>query len=137
MNNVILMGRLTKDPIKKKSGTAKDPKYFAASTIAVDAGYVDEDGNKVADFINIVANGGSAKLLGMYFKKGDRILINGRIKNNNWEDEDGNKHYDMQVAVDRIDFIEKKEAGEAPKKGSKKPTKKVEETEEDLPFDDF
>lgn len=106
MNKVILMGRLTKDwEIKTvKNGTT----IAASSAIAVDRGYKDGDGNKVTDFINLKAFGKTAENLDKYFKKGNRILIEGSLNIDVATAEDGTKRYFTNVIISTFDFVETK-----------------------------
>ena len=128
MNNITLMGRLVADPeAKKLENTVK-----TSVTIAVDDGK-DADGKNKAIFVPIVAFGPMAKVLYTFFKKGNRILIQGRLSIRSYETKDGNKSSWTEVIISGIDFIEKKEDAEP----EKKPTKKSKNEKQDLPFDDW
>lgn len=100
MNVVILKGRLVHDPEYREtqSGIA-----MCRLTVAVD-GFKDKDGNKQADFIECTAWRKTAELISRYFVKGQEIVIEGNLKNNNYEDKNGVKHYSYTVNVNQVHF---------------------------------
>ena len=126
MNNVQLLGRLTKDVELRVSKNTK--KNFAYFTLAVQNG---EDVN----FIDCIAFDKLAETIEKYVKKGNRLLVEGSINVSTYEDKDGNKRKSTNVFVSRITFIESfsKEDEEKPSK-AKKASKKDEDVEDDLPF---
>lgn len=99
MNNVSLLGRLTRDP-EYSAPKSKDGTSYARFTIAID-----RDKNE-ADFIPCKAFGKTADLINNYFFKGDRIGVNGHIVSGSYENKDKVKIYTLDVVVDRLDFIE-------------------------------
>ena len=140
MNNVNLIGRITKDPELKRTSSDK---AFTRFCIAVD-GMKDKDGNRSADFIDCIAWNKSAELITRYFKKGSRIGVSGRIHTNSYETDGGEKRKFTEVIVNEVDFIDKKESSdtgsdtEEPREAP--PTAKNEnitpvESELDLPFE--
>lgn len=139
MNNVNLIGRLTKDPELKV--TPNDTK-LARFCLAVD-GMKDRDGNTTADFIDCIAWSKSAELIGKYFRKGSRIGINGRLHTTTFETDGGEKRKFVEVIVNSIDFIDKKsestDNSSDPREPEppRAPEKKIEpvESEIDLPFE--
>lgn len=101
MNQVVLIGRLTKDPELRfipNSGTA-----VARFGLAVNREYSKD---KEADFFNIVVWGKSAENAANYLKKGRLVAINGSMRNNNYEDKNGTKHYNIEVVANRVEFLE-------------------------------
>lgn len=111
MNNVSLLGRMTRDPELKytQSGTA-----VVRFNIAVDRRMSKEkrqeaeaSNQPTADFINCTAWRQTAELIANYFKKGKRIGITGRIQTGSYE-KDGQKVYTTDVVVESIDFVESK-----------------------------
>ena len=139
MNCINLIGRLTKDPEVKL--TQNGTKYIRFC-VAVD-GIKDKEGNIPADFIDCIAWNKSAELIGKYFKRGSRIVINGRLHTTTFETDGGEKRKFCEVIVNSIDFIDKKsesaDNGSEPKEPEppRAPEKKIEpvESEIDLPFE--
>jgi single-strand DNA-binding protein len=108
MNRVILIGRLTKDPEIRTSGN-----YTIASfSIAVDRKYKRE-GEAEVDFFNCTAFNKTAELVEKYCKKGTKMVVEGRIQNDNYE-KDGVKHYGVKIMVDSLEFAESKSASSTP-----------------------
>ena len=134
MNNVILIGRLTKDPqlsFSKGKGTA-----IARLTVAVNRMQKGE-----ADFINCVAFGKTAETIGNYMTKGSQIAINGEIRADNYKKEDGTWVNNTNVLVNRFEFVSGGKQGNAPKDVEQQLTdlmgsglEIVEEGEGDIPF---
>ena len=101
MNNIILMGRITKNPELKYSTSRKSKCNF---TIAVTRKYKKDE----ADFINCVAWEKTAETIAEFFKKGNRILIHGRLNVRNFVDEAEETKWIYEVITDEFEFIEKK-----------------------------
>ena len=102
MNKVILMGRLTKDPEIRYTGTG-EPIAIARYTIAVNRPYK-KDGQTQADFINVVSYRKAAEFIEKYFKKGQMIAIVGRLQVRSWDDSEGKRHWSTEVITDEIYF---------------------------------
>ena len=100
MNKVILIGRLTKDT---ETRTTEKGMSVARFTVAVDRL------KEGADFINCIAFDKTAELISKHFKKGNKIALEGHITTGSYEDKKGNKVYTTDIAVDRVEFVEKKE----------------------------
>lgn len=106
MNNVTLIGRLTKDPeIKYTTGNNTAVCQF---NIAVDRRYKSE-GQPTADFIPVVAWKQTAEFVSKYFNKGSRIAIVGQLQTRSWDDTEGKKHYVMEVIANNVEFCESKQ----------------------------
>lgn len=103
MNNVSLVGRLTRDPEIKVSASGSSYARFA---IAVDRRKKDDG----ADFINIIAFGKTSEFIEKYFRKGQRIGIAGRIQTGSYDGKDGKKVYTFDVIADNVEFVESKGA---------------------------
>lgn len=116
MNKVHLIGNLTKDPELRYT---KQNTPVASYTIAINSRYGEQ---QQTDFINISSWGKSGEFVSKYFKKGQPIAITGRLKNRNYEDNNGVKHYSMEVITEDIEFV-----------GSKKEEVKIEPREEFVP----
>lgn len=109
INSVILMGRLVADPELRQTQTALSVCRFR---IAVDRGYSSASGEKQADFINITAWRQTAEFVSKYFTKGKMIIVEGSLRNNDYTDNDGVKHYSMEVQAEKVAFGEKKSGNE-------------------------
>lgn len=103
MNKVILMGRLTKDPEVKQTGSSIPVCSF---TIACDRRFKSQNGERQSDFINCVAWRQQATLLGNYFHKGSRIAVVGSLQSRSYDDQNGQKRYVTEVVVDEIEFVD-------------------------------
>ena len=104
MNKVIEMGRLTRDPeiSSSNSGTT-----FARFSIAVDRRFKRE-GEPDADFFNCTAFGKTAEFVEKYLQKGTKVLVTGRLQNNNYTNKEGQKVYDVRIMVEEMEFAESK-----------------------------
>ena len=107
MNKVILMGRLTRDPEVRYS-QGSNTTCIAKFSIAVDRRFK-RDGEADADFFNCTAFGKQGEFVEKYLQKGTKILLTGRVQNDNYE-KDGVKHYSVQIMVDELEFAESKNA---------------------------
>jgi single-strand DNA-binding protein len=106
MNKVILMGRLTRDPEVRYGN---DNKPVARYSIAVDRRYKDQNGNYPTDFFNLVSFGNTASFVEKYLRKGTKIVIDGELRNNNYE-KDGKTVYQDQIVANSVEFAESKNA---------------------------
>ena len=97
MNEVILTGRLTRDPEQHGRGV----KF----TLAVDRF---SGGEKSADFIGCTAFGKTGELIMQYIQKGSKILVDGKISTGSYTKNDGAKVYTTDVIVNRVEFLESK-----------------------------
>lgn len=105
MNNITLIGRLTKDVELK---TTQNGKSRATFTLAVDRGYKDSNNKMITDFIPCVAYEGRAETIAKYVFQGYRFAVTGSMRIDKYTDQQGqNKSY-TYVAVDGFDFIESK-----------------------------
>lgn len=105
MNNIVLLGRMTKDADIRSTQSGK---VVASFTLAVDRPYT-QNGKKEADFIACQIWGKSAEVLGKSVHKGQRILLEGRLQIRQYTDKNGNKRTAAEVVADRFEFIERKE----------------------------
>lgn len=104
LNNVTLMGRLTKDPEIRTTGNGVTTTTF---NIAVDRDF-GKDGKKETDFPTIVAWRATADFVGKYFRKGSMIIVSGRLQTRNYTDKDGNKRNAVEIVADNVYFGEGK-----------------------------
>lgn len=107
MNNVILIGRLTKDSELRFTENEKKVGNF---TLAINRDYKNTNGEYETDFINCVVFGEQAETLNKYTQKGDLIGVQGRLQTRNYEDKEGKKHYITEVLVNKVQFLSTKNA---------------------------
>ena len=129
MNKVIMMGRLTKDPDVSSSANGTT---FARFSIAVDRRFKRE-GDADADFFNCTAFGKTAEFVEHYLHKGTKVVVSGRLENNNYTAKDGHKVYDVRIMVEEIEFAESKSA-DAPKEKTNDFLNVADSIIEELPF---
>lgn len=110
MNKVILMGRLTRDPVVKYT-VGDNPTAVARYTLAVNRTYK-RQGEPDADFINCIAFGKAGEFTEKYFRQGMRIIISGRIRTGSYTNRDGIKVYTTDVVIEEQQFAESKKASE-------------------------
>ena len=108
MNKVILMGRLTRDPEVRYSQGASQT-AVARFSVAVDRRFKRE-GEPDADFFNCTAFGKQAEFVERYLHKGIKIVLSGRVQNDNYTNKDGQMVYSGRIMVDEIEFAESKNA---------------------------
>lgn len=108
MNKVILMGRLTRDPEVRYSQGANQT-AVARFSIAVDRGFKRE-GEPDADFFNCTSFGKRAEFVERYLHKGTKVVLSGRVQNDNYTNKDGQMVYSVRIMVDEIEFAESKNA---------------------------
>ncbi|MFA5542552.1 MAG: single-stranded DNA-binding protein [Bacilli bacterium] len=105
MNKVVLVGRITKDPELKRTGS--DIPYVQF-TVAVNRPYKNNTGERQADFIGCVAWRQTAEVISKYVRKGQQIGVDGSIQTRSYDDSNGVKHYVTEVLVENFHFIESK-----------------------------
>ena len=108
MNKVIMMGRLTRDPEVRVSQGA-NATAIARFSLAVDRRWKRE-GEPDADFFNCTTFGRQADFVEKYLRQGTKIVITGRVQNDNYTNKDGQKVYSVQIIVEEIEFAESKNA---------------------------
>ena len=104
LNACILMGRLTADPELRTTQTGKSVTSF---TLAVDRDFQQND-EKQADFISVVAWGKTAEFVKKWFSKGRMIAVVGRIQARTYTDKDGNNRKAVEVVADKVSFTGEK-----------------------------
>ena len=108
MNKVILVGRLTRNPEVRYSQGANST-AIGKFSIAVDRRFKRE-GEPDADFFNCTAFGKQAEFVDRYLKQGMKMVVVGRIQNDNYTNKEGQKVYSVQIIVDELEFAESKNA---------------------------
>ena len=106
MNVIVLSGTLVKDVELRHT---KNDLAVGSFTIAVRRELKNKDGNYESDFINCVSYGKLAETINNYFKKGSRILLDGKLQTGSYEGQDGKKVYTTNVVVNQINFVDKVE----------------------------
>jgi len=101
INNVTLQGKLGKDIDLKYTQSGK---AVGTTSIAVDRDFKNANGEKETDWVNIVFWGKTAETVANYFRKGDEILIVGRIQTRSYEDNLGGRKYVTEVVADKFSF---------------------------------
>ena len=150
LNKVVLAGRMTADPELKQTPSGVSVLSF---TVAVNRSYVSknsEQGERQADFINVVAWRQTAEFISKYFRKGSAICVSGSIQTRTWNDNSGNKRYATEVVAEEAMFVESRNSdngvgqsyttdayGTAPSYSSNAgaaPNFEEHNTDDDLPF---
>ena len=147
LNHIILMGRLTRDPELRRTGSGV---AVASFTLAVDRDFGNrETGEKETDFIDIVAWRNTAEFVSKYFAKGRMAVVSGRLQIRNWTDKEGGKRRSAEVVADNVYFGDSKRDGDnsggsfapfnpepapAPAEGKGSDFEMLEEDDSNLPF---
>lgn len=138
LNRTCMIARLTKDCELRYSNDGK--MAIAKFSVACDRDFK-KDGEPSADFYTCIAFGKTAEVIDKYAgTKGTQIALEGRFQNNNWEDKDGNKHYDFQFSVQSVTLLSSAKGGNGNSEKSAKSTDSStfieipDGAEEELPF---
>ena len=105
LNQIVLMGRLTRDPELRRTQTGL---AVASFTLAVDRDFAQKGEEKQTDFIDIVAWRQTAEFVSKYFAKGRMAVVSGRLQIREWNDKEGNKRRNAEVVADNVYFGESK-----------------------------
>ena len=103
LNRVILIGRLTRDPELRYTPSGVAVAQFA---LAVDRPFTNQQGNREADFINIVVWRKQAENCANYLRKGRLVAVEGRIQTRNYENSEGRRVYVTEVVANNVRFLE-------------------------------
>ncbi|MBR2937180.1 MAG: single-stranded DNA-binding protein [Oscillospiraceae bacterium] len=110
LNHIIIMGRLTRDPELRRTGTGIAVTSF---TVAVDRDFgKNENGEKETDFIDCVAWRQTGEYVSKYFTKGRMAVVSGRLQIRSWTDKDGNKRRTAEIVADNVYFGDSKRDGD-------------------------
>ena len=110
LNHITIMGRLTRDPELRRTGSGV---AVASFTVAVDRDFGGRDGGeKETDFIDCVAWRQTGEFVSKYFTKGRMIVVSGRLQIRSWTDKDGNKRRTAEVVADNCYFGDSKRDAE-------------------------
>lgn len=105
LNHIVIMGRLTRDPELRRTGSGT---AVASFTVAVDRDYAAQGQERETDFIDCVAWAQRGEFVAKYFSKGSMIVVSGRLQIRGWTDKDGNKRRSAEVNADNCYFGESK-----------------------------
>ena len=106
LNHIIVMGRLTRDPELRRTGSGT---AVASFTIAVDRDFSPKDGGeRETDFIDCVAWRQTGEFVSKYFQKGRMAVVSGRLQIRSWNDKDGNKRRTAEIVADNVYFGDSK-----------------------------
>lgn len=146
MNRVVLIGRLTKDPEMRYTTNGIAVTTF---TLAVNRPFANQEGERQADFINIVTWQKLADLCATYLRKGRQAGVEGRLQTRSYENQEGRKVYVTEVVAERVHFLEKAQDSNADTRKPDHdpfaaadpfadpfagPSKPINITDDDLPF---
>ena len=110
LNHITIMGRLTRDPELRRTGSGI---AVASFTVAVDRDFGGRDGGeRETDFIDCVAWRQTGEFVSKYFTKGSMIVVSGRLQIRSWTDKEGNKRRTAEVVADNCYFGESKRSNE-------------------------
>lgn len=100
-NHIGVMGRLVSDPELKttQSGTS-----VTSFRVAVERNYADKDGNRQADFFDVVAWRGTAEFVCRYFGKGSLVMVEGQLQSRTYQTKDGSNRYTVEIVASSVFF---------------------------------
>ena len=138
MNKCILIGNLTRDPELTQTSSGISVCRF---TVAVNRNYTNANGEREADFINVVVWRERAENCAKYLAKGSKVAVCGQMQTRSYEDKEGNKRYVTEINAEDVEFLgggnnEAENGKQPPKSGSKNTSvKELKPIEDDgLPF---
>lgn len=105
LNAIMIMGRLTRDPELRRTGSGLAVTSF---TLAVDRDFTGQDGTRETDFLDCVAWRQTGEFVAKYFRKGSMAVVSGRLEIRTWTDKDGNKRKSAQINANNVYFGESK-----------------------------
>ena len=106
LNHITIMGRLTRDPELRRTGSGTAVASFA---LAVDRDFGEKDGGeKETDFIDCVAWRQTGEFVSKYFTKGRMAAVSGRLQIRSWTDKEGNKRKSAEIVADNVYFADSK-----------------------------
>ena len=105
LNKIIIMGRLTRDPELRRTGSGTAVTSFS---LACDRDFKSQSGDKETDFIEVVAWKNTAEFVSKYFSKGRMAVVEGRLQIRDWTDKAGNKRTTAEVVADHVYFADSK-----------------------------
>ncbi|MGS0654902.1 single-stranded DNA-binding protein [Staphylococcus arlettae] len=135
INRVVLVGRLTKDPELRTTPSGVNVSTF---TLAVNRTFTNSQGEREADFINVVVFRKQAENVNNYLFKGSLTGVDGRIQSRNYENNEGKRVFVTEVVADNVQFLEPKNTNKQSNQGQKafaNANGPIDISDDDLPFD--
>ena len=105
LNKVVIMGRFTKDPELRRTGSGTAVTSFS---LACDRDFKSQSGDKETDFIEVIAWKNTAEFVSKYFSKGRMAVVEGRLQIRDWTDKSGNKRTTAEVVAENVYFADSK-----------------------------
>ena len=134
MNRCFLIGNLTRDP---ELATTNSGVSVCRFSLAVTRNFSNADGEREADFLNIIVWRGQAENCHKYLKKGSKCAVTGSIQTRRYDAQDGSKRYVTEIVADNVEFLNSKSSGDGQDKVAvdNKEVAKLEPIDDDtLPF---
>lgn len=131
LNNVVLIGRLTKDCELRYTPAGVAVANF---TIAVDRSFKNSEGEKEVDFIPIIVWRTQAENCAQYIGKGSLIAIEGRMQVRTYDDKEGQRRWITEVVANSVRFLDSKKSGESKGETIESRGQEVEFDEDSIPF---
>lgn len=132
MNKAFLIGNLTRDPelTQTTNGIA-----VCRFSIAVQREFTNSEGERDADFFNIVAWRNTAENCNKYLKKGSKVAVMGAIQNRSYDAQDGTKRYVTEIVADKVEFVgARSTSGEGEEREEVSKLEPIKDDDGDLPF---
>ena len=111
MNKLQFMGRLTRDPETRVLPNSTT--QVTTFSLAVNRRFADQNGERKTDFFNLTAFGKLAEFCSKYYRKGQQVLVEGRIQNRSWDDQNGQKRYATDFVIENAYFADSRRDGES------------------------
>lgn len=116
LNHITIMGRLTRDPELRRTGSGTSVASFC---LAVDRDFSPKDGGeRETDFIDCVAWRQTGEFVSKYFTKGRMAVVDGRLQIRKWQDKEGNNRYSAEVIAEHVYFGDSKKDASGPSASS-------------------
>ena len=111
MNKFQLMGRLTRDPETRVIPNSNT--QVTTFSLAVNRRFADQNGERKTDFFNLTAFGKLAEFCSKYYRKGQQVLVEGRIQNRTWDDQNGQRRYATDFIIENAYFADSRRDSDA------------------------
>ena len=118
LNNIILQGRLTRDPEMKATASGISCATF---TLACEQDYKNPNGERDTDFFDVVAWRNTADFVQRYFGKGQMVIVRGRLQTRQWTADDGSKRKTVQIVAENVYFCGRESSGQAAEQATEEP----------------